>query len=309
MKEELISIVITTYNRSNKLEDAIKSAINQTYKNIEIIVVDDNSEKQNEREETKKIVRKYNNINLVLNTTNLGGALSRNEGIKVSKGDLISFLDDDDMYLPERLEIMYKEYLKHKEENVGLIYCNCSRINDNKEIIGSYENNYNGLPLYQQMLGCIAGTSMWLAKKEVLENVSMFEDTPSKQDSILLLKIIANGYNVFSVNQNLVLYYEHNGNGISGVKLSNINGLLNYRNWCRKYYAGLESKRMINNVECNFSKQLITLYIINDKKKEAKEELRNVIKHKPFSLISLKSIYKIVCSKHYLKNIKKESLK
>ncbi len=303
MKEELISIVITTYNRSDKLEDAIKSAINQTYKNTEIIVVDDNSEIINEREKTKKILKKYENIRLVLNNANLGGALSRNEGIKAAKGNLISFLDDDDVYLPERLEIMYKEYLNHAEDNIGIVYCNCYRINDDKEKIGSYEHNYNGLPLYQQMLGCIAGTSMWLAKKEVLEKVSMFEDTPSKQDSILLLKIIANGYKIFSVNKNLVLYYEHNGNGISGVKLSNINGLVNYRNWCRKYYTGLESKKMINNVECNFSKQLITLYIINDKKKEAFEELKNIISRKPVSVEMIKSLYKICFSKNYLRKL------
>ena len=303
MEEELISIVITTYNRSNKLEDAIKSAFYQTYKNIEVIVVDDNSEIQNEREKTKEIVRKYNNINLILNSTNLGGALSRNEGIKASKGKLISFLDDDDIYLPERLKRMYEEYLKHKEENVGLIYCNCSRINDKKEIIGSYEHSYNGLPLYQQMLGCIAGTSMCLAKKDVLESVSMFEDTPSKQDSILLLKIIANGYKVYSVNQNLVLYYEHNGNGISGVKLSNIKGLLNYRNWCRKFYDNLSNKRMINNVECNFSRQLITLYIINDMRREANNELKNIIRRKPISGVMLKSTYKIWFSKNYLRKL------
>lgn len=301
---ELISVVITTYNRSDKLESAITSVLNQTYKNIEIIVVDDNTNIHGEREKTKSIVRKYENIKLIQNKTNLGGALSRNEGIKNCSGELISFLDDDDEYLPNRLEEMYRVYLKHKKERTGLIYCSCDCINDNHEIIGNYVSNYNGLPLYNQMLGCIAGTSMWLASKKVLMDVGLFEDTPCKQDSILLLKIIANNYNVYSVDKKLVLYYEHDSNeGISGIGPKNIQGLKNYRNWCRKYYHKLESKEQINDVECNFSKQLITLLVINGIVDEAKAELKNIIKRKPFSKEILKGIFKIYFRNVYLNKL------
>ena len=303
MKEELISIVITTYNRSDKVEEAIRSAINQTYSNTEIIVIDDNSNRLEERERTKEIIQKFSGIKLIQNKNNLGGALSRNEGIKNAKGNLISFLDDDDIYLPNRIEEMYKEYIRHKDEKIGIVYCNCERIDNSKNIIGSYENHYEGLPLYEQMMGCIAGTSMWLANKKALVEVGMFENTPSKQDSILLLKIIANGFKIFSVNKNLVLYYEHGGKGISGTKLSNIEGLLNYREWCRKYYNKLDKKEQINNVECNFSKQLITLYILNNKKQEARKELKNIIWRKPISKEALKSILKIYFSKIYMKRI------
>ena len=303
-KEELISIVITTYNRSNKVEDAIKSAINQTYKNTEIIVVDDNSNNLDERKKTETIVKKYKNIKLVQNKRNLGGALSRNEGIKESRGNLISFLDDDDIYLPNRLEEMYRVYTKHVDEKVGLVYCSCNCINDNKEIIGCYESNYNGLPLYNQMLGCIAGTSMWLAPKSTLIDVGMFEDTPCKQDSILLLKIIANDYNVYSVNKRLVLYYEHdNSNGISGVKPSNIIGLKKYREWCRNYYNKLDNKREIDDVECNFSRLLISLLVINNRSKEAKTELKNIFLRRPFSKEVIKGFFKIYFSKIYFKKL------
>ena len=149
MKEELISIVITTYNRSDKVEEAIRSAINQTYSNTEIIVIDDNSNRLEERERTKEIIQKFSGIKLIQNKNNLGGALSRNEGIKNAKGNLISFLDDDDIYLPNRIEEMYKEYIRHKDEKIGIVYCNCERIDNSKNIIGSYENHYEGLHLYE----------------------------------------------------------------------------------------------------------------------------------------------------------------
>lgn len=153
------------------------------------------------------------------------------------------------------------------------------------------------------MLGCIAGTSMWLAVKEALISVGKFEQTPCKQDSILLLKLLVSGYNVFPVEKSLVLYYEHGGSGISGTKPSNIKGLLNYREWCRKYYHKLNNKKEINNIESNFSKQLVTLYIINNNKKEAKKELLNILKRKPFSKVFYKSILKVLFSKKYLKRL------
>ncbi len=235
----------------------------------------------------------------------MGGAISRNIGIKASKGEYVSFLDDDDIYFPERINKMMSIFKKFKKtDNVGLVYCNCDRINDNKEIIGSYTNNYNGNPIYQQMMGCIAGTSMWLTKKNILEKIGMFEDTPCKQDSIVLLKLLVNGYNVYCVNESLVYYYEHNGNGISGTKQSNIDGLINYRNWCRKYYKLLNNIDKKRNIECNFSSKLVSLYVLNNQMKNAKKELKILLKNKPVSFITFKALVKYVFPKMYIKKIR-----
>ena len=198
---------------------------------------------------------------------------------------------------------MIKLYRKHKNEKIGLIYCNCFRINDNMEIIGKYENNYNNNLLYHQMLGCLAGTSMWLIPKKVLIDINMFEETPCKQDSIVLLKILANDYKIYNTNTCLVKYYEHGGNGISGTKEKNIIGLNNYRNWCRKYYFKLKNQKEINNIEYNFNKQLITLFVINNRIDEAKIEFKNMLKIKIFSLNTMKSFFKIYFKNLYLKKI------
>ena len=305
MKDELISVIITTYKRSDKLEDAIKSVINQTYKNLEIIIVDDNSELKEERELTAKIVSKYKNIRYIKNEKNLGGSLSRNVGIKASKGNIICFLDDDDEYLPTRIEKMYECYKSHKNDNVGLIYCNCFSVDLNKNILVSYKNNVEGLPLYEQMLNCIASTSLWLVSKKALLDIGMFEDAVCKQDSIVLLKLIVNNYKIFSVHEELVLYYEHGGTGISGTKLKNIKGLVNYREWCRKYYQKLDSKEKVKNVEWNFSKQLISLYIINNMKKEAYSEFKNMLKQRPFKIKTYISFTKILFSNLYFKYLRR----
>lgn len=299
MKEELVSVVITTYKRSDKIEDAIKSVLSQTYKNIEIIVVDDNANQLEDREKTKEIVQKYSQIKYIENENNLGGALSRNVGIDNANGEFIAFLDDDDKYVEDKIEKQYLCYLQHKEEKIGLIYCYCYRENVNGEIIGEYKNDYEGNALYANMLGCIAGTSLWFCPKKALIDIGKFEDTPCKQDSILLLKLLGNGYQVYRVPESLVYYYEHGGNGISGTKPKNIEGLKNYREWARKYYDQITGKQM-KNVEYNFSKKLITLYIINNLKDEAYKELKNMIKLKPFNKATILSICKFILSKTYI---------
>ena len=93
-KNILVSVIIPTYNRIAFVEEAIISVINQTYQNIEIIIVDDNANKPEIRKSIKNIVNKYPQCVLISNEKNLGGALCRNEGIKVANGELISFLDD-----------------------------------------------------------------------------------------------------------------------------------------------------------------------------------------------------------------------
>ena len=292
--QELVTVIITTYKRSNVIERAIKSVLNQTYKNIEIIVVDDNANIPEERKKTAEIIEKYPKIIYIKNAKNLGGALARNEGIYRAKGKYIAFLDDDDEYRKDKIEKQYKLYKQHENEKVGLIFCN------EKDI------DYNESLMYQQMIECIAPTSFWFVPKKVLEEINYFEDTPCKQDSIVLLKIINSGYIVYKVPENLVIFNEHaSNNGISGTKKSNIVGMNNYREWCRKYYDKI-TKNQMNNVEYNFSKQLLTLYIFNNMKKEAKQELNNMLKLKPFNKKTILGIFKFIFPNVYLKLLERK---
>jgi len=303
MKESLVSIVISTHHRSDKIEKAIKSALAQTYDNYEIIVVDDNSDDLSEREKTKKIVKKYGCVRLIQNEKNLGGGPTRNVGIKAARGELISFLDDDDQYLPDRLKKLYDIYEKHKNKKVGLVYCSCSAINENGDKVRSFVNKYDGKPYFQHMLGCIAGTSMWLAPKSALRAAGGFDDVPSKQDSTLILKLMLSGYNVYGTEEELVLYLLPNGNNISGTKMSNAEGICRFRKLCRKHYS-LLSKKEKEMVETNFSKNLVVVYLANNKKKEAKSELKNIrINASVFSKIYIKSLLKYLLPKVYFKKI------
>lgn len=114
--EPLVSVVIPTYNRSEKLKRAIRSVLNQTYDNFELIIVDDASEY-----DTEKLVTSFNDgrINHIQHNENRGGAAARNTGIKESGGKYISFLDDDDAFLPKKIEKLVSVLEPLSDEWIG----------------------------------------------------------------------------------------------------------------------------------------------------------------------------------------------
>lgn len=103
----LVSIIITTYKRPTSLESAINSVLNQTYSNIEIVVVDDNNPNTAFRNETEQLMKQYNEndkVKYIKHLENKNGAAARNTGISNSDGFYITFLDDDDEYRPNKIE-------------------------------------------------------------------------------------------------------------------------------------------------------------------------------------------------------------
>lgn len=105
-KMELVSIIITTYKGYEKLGRAIDSVLAQSYPNIEIIVVDDNTKGTEERYLTEKVMELYQNDNIIYlkHDVNRNGAVARNTGIKAANGRYITFLDDDDYIVENRVE-------------------------------------------------------------------------------------------------------------------------------------------------------------------------------------------------------------
>ena len=106
----LVSVIIPTHNRANLIERAINSVLSQTYKNIELIVVNDGSTDQTE----KIILEKYPSIRY-FNQENQGVSAARNVGVKNSTGNYIAFLDSDDEWLPEKIKKQMEKILNSTE--------------------------------------------------------------------------------------------------------------------------------------------------------------------------------------------------
>src|SRR5712692_9764325 len=112
------SVITPTYNRADFLRVAIASVLNQTFQDLEIIVVDDASS-----DRTAEVVRRFTDelIKYIRHDINKGGSAARNTGIKNSTGAYVAFLDDDDEWLPEKLG-MQVDLLENSPAEVGGVY-------------------------------------------------------------------------------------------------------------------------------------------------------------------------------------------
>lgn len=120
----LVSIIITTYKRPSSLVRAINSVLNQTYSNIEIVVVDDNNPNTEFRNETKELMEQYNEntkVKYIKHSENKNGAAARNTGINHSDGYYVTFLDDDDEYREDKIEKQV-HFLENNNAYEG-VYC------------------------------------------------------------------------------------------------------------------------------------------------------------------------------------------
>ena len=114
----MVSVIIPTYNRANVIETSVESVLNQTYTDIEVIIVDDGSD-----DNTKEIIDGINDtrIKYMRSSVNRGQSFARNVGIRRAKGEFIAFQDSDDVWLPDKLERQMKCF--EDNPSCGLVYC------------------------------------------------------------------------------------------------------------------------------------------------------------------------------------------
>jgi glycosyltransferase involved in cell wall biosynthesis len=135
----LVSVIIPAYNAENFIEITLKSVLNQTYENIEVLVIDDGSQ-----DRTAEIVTRFKQQDeriILLQQLNAGVAAARNLGIAKSKGEYIAPIDADDIWYPQKLEKQIK-CLESADKFVGLVYCWSLEIDENDVIIGEYELSF-----------------------------------------------------------------------------------------------------------------------------------------------------------------------
>lgn len=214
MENPLISVVIPTYKRKiNIVARAVYSVLFQTYKNFEIIVVDDSPSDYIDSKFIERFLMELNDsrIKYVKHNVNKGANVARNTGIKKSRGKYIAFLDDDDQWLPTKLQKQLKMF---DSPCVAMVYnpyyvYHKERIKVKKILKSGYL--FRDL-LYSNFIG--STSCVMLDKKKLLE-VGLFNETlPASQDYELYLRISKKNIINF-VDEPLVIYHEHNGERIS----------------------------------------------------------------------------------------------
>lgn len=168
------SIIIPTYNRTDLLEKAIESVNSQTYQNFEIIVVNDNPE---EKSKVDALITRFDKAKVIHHASAKGGNAARNSGILHSQGELIAFLDDDDVWLPQKLALHLKGHTSNPA--AGLVFSNCLYVYDNKKINSHVYSPLFPVDVVEAMSKaefCPATSSIVSIKRECAEKCGLFDE-------------------------------------------------------------------------------------------------------------------------------------
>jgi len=204
--EPLVSIIIPTYNRAFCLANAIKSVLDQTYSNIEIIVVDGPS-----KDDTETVINKLGDKKIIYirEEKARGAGAARNTGIKVARGEYIAFQDSDNVWFPEKLE-KQMDILMSASQDVGMIYTGYKKI-CNDVFKGYYPQknikHKSGFLLNELLVENFIGCQTVVTKKECFNRVGYFDELlPTTEDWELFIRI-SGQYKILCINQPLVLSY------------------------------------------------------------------------------------------------------
>ena len=215
-----VSVIVATYRHDDMLQRALESLALQTYNDFEIILVDDNSDDAWNRK-VSGIVYAFSSkypdvqIELIVNSDNLGSAETRNVGIRCSKGKYITFLDDDDIYLPEKLEHQLSTFIK-EDADYGItdlyLYNNNDKLIDKR--IRNYITSYSKDALLKyHLMFHLTGTDTLMFKKEYLDSINGFDPIDVGDEFYLMQKAIMAGGKFCYSPHCYVKAYVHSGHG------------------------------------------------------------------------------------------------
>ena len=211
--QPLVSVIMSTYNNKKKLEIAIKSILNQTYKNIELLVIDDGSS-----DGTKEILKNFEEKGVLtfFNQQNIGLTKSLNKLIPLTNGKYIARQDDDDISLPNRIEVQIK---KLTNSNFKICTSRATRKDTNIKIPGiSFYLPSKFIMMIKNPH--IHGTLLF--EKDCLENIGMYDENfYFAQDYKLFSDLAKKNIRVLKINQSL--YILNSKNNISSKYLDEQN--------------------------------------------------------------------------------------
>ena len=237
----LVSVIIPYYKKKKYITSSINSVLKQSYKNLELIIIYDDSNLE-DLIILKNLKKKDKRIKIFINKKNIGAGLSRNRGIKLSKGKFIAFLDSDDLWLPNKLK---KQIFFMKQRKIKISHTSYYIINYKNKIIG--QRKAKDLSHKQLLKSCDIGLSTIILDKRLIKNNTKFASIKTKEDYVLWLKITLNEKKIYALLNNLTKWRKLD-NSLSSSKFQKIkDGYLVYRKYMKFgqiksfFYLGLLS--------------------------------------------------------------------
>lgn len=203
----LVSVIVPTYRRTDMLERAIESILNQSYKKIELLLVNDNVPGDEFSKQLEKRIKKYRSdkrFHFVEQEQHINGAVARNFGIKMAKGEYIAFLDDDDWWHKNKIEKQVK-LLSGLDESWGGVSCRYSYVDKNGKTI-SHSIGYNSGKIYKDilMLAIEVPTSSLMLRHECLDETGAFDENLRRHQDFQLLVDFTFKYSLKEVDEELL---------------------------------------------------------------------------------------------------------
>jgi glycosyltransferase involved in cell wall biosynthesis len=217
--DPLVSIIIPTYNCQAYIAQTLASVLGQSYRSIEVIVVDDGSS-----DDTQRIVLEHGGCVRLIQQSNQGVCVARNFGLSHAKGDFICFLDHDDYWFDWKLARQIEAFRAHRDAavvftdferwySVNQVFPAPSSMERKVSDAPSVDPDYSGYIYHQFLIDCWALTSTAMIRREVFEAVGDFDATlPYSEDWDLWLRI-SNKYPFVKLARASTLYRQHQNQG------------------------------------------------------------------------------------------------
>lgn len=303
-KNDLISVLMPTYNVEKYVEEAVKSILNQTWTNFELIIVDDCS-----TDKTYDILRSLadedSRIRLYRNEENSKICKTLNRAWSHAEGNYIARMDGDDVSTPNRFQVLM-DFL-HEHKRCGLVGSGMITIDENGEELSrpSFLKSNRYIRYFNKFKSCI--THIWFARREVYEKMNGYREIPYAEDYDFVLRCMRLGYEV--ANADAYVYKVRIRNGNTG----STNGLAQYK--AKDYVLNLYKKEKKDNID-RFSEKDYQNEIYctpNELKKfeKARENLdvaiRNknnkskMVKHTLAAMLGSNYIFRYICDSAYVR--------
>jgi glycosyltransferase involved in cell wall biosynthesis len=280
-----VSIIVLTYNRAHLVTETIDSILAQTVKDFELIVVDNES-----TDNTEEVIKSYTDrrIRYFRHQNNGLVAVNRNYGISKANGEYIAFCDDDDLWMPEKLERQVNLLDLNKE--LGLVYSDCYIMDENgnleRDTLLSSSRLLRGNVFDKLFQGNFIPMLTVMFRREVLSKVGGFDPKYRiAQDYDLWLRI-AEHYPIDFIEKPLAKYRIHGGNVSRNRELAINEGFQLTEYWLEKK-ANLERgfRGKAKQKQANLHISLMVYYFRNHQNRKAVSESINIIKLFPYSLV------------------------
>ena len=217
-----VSVIMPYFKKKEYVEKSILSVINQTYKNLELIIIYDD-ESMDDFDYISNICRKFKNIKIIKNIENLGAGESRNIGIKTATGDLIAFIDADDYWYEKKIE---KQINFLQKNNYKFIFCNYIKKSQNSEreiICNKKYLDYSNL-----LKSCDIGLSTVLIETNLIKQ-NLFPNLKTKEDYVVWLQITKKEIQAYCLNEILVIWNNSKNSLSSNIIQKILDGYKVYR--------------------------------------------------------------------------------